>query len=242
VIKDIGLTVQNVLYTPFRFIGDEINQYSDMKRIYEKYKDIDSNELKSSLLKEENQILKQNLNDLKETLKLQSLMTEYKMVNATVINRNIGNWYNTLTIDRGEKSGLKEEMIVITNGGLIGKIIKTTFLTSDVKLITTTDLNTKISVAIVSNESITYGLLSGYDKNSKELSVIDIVDNSSIKVGDIVKTSGLSDTYPEGIIVGTVSKIESDAFGTSKTIKVIPSSNFSNLRYITVLIGSDSND
>jgi rod shape-determining protein MreC len=164
------------------------------------------------------------------------------MVNATVINRNVGNWYNTLTIDRGEKSGLKEEMIVITNGGLIGKIIKTTFLTSDVKLITTTDLNTKISVAIVSNESITYGLLSGYDKNSKELSVIDIVDNSSIKVGDIVKTSGLSDTYPEGIIVGTVSKIESDAFGTSKTIKVISSSNFSNLRYVTVLIGSDSND
>jgi rod shape-determining protein MreC len=172
-----------------------------MKRIYQKYKDVDKVESKASLLETENKELRGSLEELKKTLELNELITDYDTINASIINRNVGEWYNTLTIDKGEKSGLKPEMIVINNSGLIGIIIKTTFYTSDVKLITATDLNNKISVSITSGDVITHGLLSGYDNKQKHLIITDIVDNTTISVGDKVITSGLSDLYPRGIII-----------------------------------------
>jgi rod shape-determining protein MreC len=191
------------------------------------------------LLEEENEELKRSLNELKETLNLNNLITEYSVINATVINRNVGNWYNTLTIDKGEKSGIKNDMVVITNKGLIGKVIKTTFYTSDIKLISTPDLNSKISVGITSNGIVTYGLLSGYDRSNKQLLVTDIIDNTIIKGGDKVTTSGLSNLFPKGIIVGSVAKIKSDDFGISKTIMVTPAADLNNLIYVSVLRGHD---
>ncbi|MDD3305440.1 MAG: rod shape-determining protein MreC [Bacilli bacterium] len=236
-VKDAGIGIQNVLYTPFRFVGGKIDDYKEMKAVYKKYKNISDIESKVVLLEEENRELKSSLDDLKSLLDLNKLTTEYKVINATVINRNVGNWYNTLIIDKGEKSGLKADMIVITNEGLIGKITKTTFYSSEVKLITTPDLNNKISVGVITDDNTTYGLLSGYDKMTKELSVIDIIDNTSIKVGDKVITSGLGNIFPKGIIIGTVSKVEMDDFGISSLVKVKPIADFNNLRYVTVLGG-----
>jgi rod shape-determining protein MreC len=241
-LKDVGVNIQKFIYMPFRYVGDKLNNYNDMKRIYQKYKNIDEQASKVPLLEAENDELRDSLKELQNTLELNKLMTDYATVNATVINRNVGNWYNSLTIDKGEKQGLKMNMVVITNSGLIGKISKTTYYTSDVKLITTPDLNSKISVGIISSDTVTYGLLSGFDRNNKQLLVIDIIDNTTIKVRDKVTTSGLSDLYPKGILVGTVSKVENDEFGISKTIKVTPAANFNNLRYVTVLKGPDTHD
>ena len=237
--KDVGVGIQNVLYMPFRFVTDKIDNYKEMKMIYKKYKNISDIESKAILLEEENKELKSSLDELKGVLNLNKLITDYKAINATVINRNVGNWYNTLTIDKGEKNGLKVDMVVITNEGLIGKITKTSFYISEVKLITTPDLNNKISVGVVTDTTTTYGLLSGYDKNTKELSVVDIVDDTTIKVGDKVITSGLSNLFPKGIIVGTVSKLEIDEFGISSLVKVNPVADFNNIRYVTVLGSRD---
>ena len=239
-IKDVVIKVEYVLYTPVRLVTNKIENYKDMKRIYQKYKDVDIKESKATLLEEENKELQNSLKQLKDALDLKTLITDYDEINATVINRNIGNWYNTLTIDKGSKSGIKTDMIVITKSGLIGKVIKTTYYTSEVKLITTSDLNNKISVGITTDTTVTYGLLSGYDINSKQLIVSDIVDNTTIKVGDKVATSGLSELFPKGIIVGVVSKIETDEFGISKRVKVTPSADFNNLQYVTVLKGHES--
>ncbi|HHT38146.1 MAG TPA: rod shape-determining protein MreC [Mollicutes bacterium] len=241
-IRDIGLNIQKVLYTPFRFIGDKIDEYSDMKRIYKSYKELDERKSKINVLEAENEELKKSLDELKKLLELKNHLSEYEKENAAVINRNVGDWYNTLTIDKGEKSGIKVGMVVITDSGLIGKIIKTSFYTSDVKLITTMDLNTKISVGVSSKDNTTYGLLSGYDIKKKELLVIDIIDDTPINIGDKVVTSGLSDVFPKGIIIGTVSKIESDDFATSRRVRVTPATNFNSLRYVTVLKGDIAND
>lgn len=236
-LKDIGVSTQKILYTPVRFVINKINNYGEMKRVYNKYKDVDKFESKVPLLESENKELKRSLDELKDILDLNTLVTDYEAVNATVINRDIGNWYNMLTIDKGEKDGLKKDMIIITNKGLIGKIIKTTYLSSDVKLITTSDLNNKISVGVITDENTTYGLLSGYNHLNKQLLVTDIVDGETIKVGDKVTTSGLSNVFPKGIIVGTVSKVELDEFGISKNVSVTPQADFNNLTYVTVVKG-----
>ena len=69
-------------------------------------------------------------------------------MNASVISRNVGYWFNTITINKGSHSGVEKDMVVINSKGLIGRVIKTTSFTSDVRLITTSDTNNKISVHV----------------------------------------------------------------------------------------------
>ena len=52
--------------------------------------------------------LQKEISDLKDALKLNSVKSEYDYINATVVNRNIGYWYNSLTIDKGSKNGIKK--------------------------------------------------------------------------------------------------------------------------------------
>ena len=234
IIKDTGNTIIKIILTPFTYIGNKINDYQEMKHFYHKYKDKVIDEYSSKVIEIENVELKDNIKELKNILDLNNTLTEYNIVNATVISRN-KNWFNTINIDKGSNDGLKEDMIVISKGGLIGKIIKTSFYTSEVKLITTSNLDLKISVSIKHDDNYTYGILSGYNKDSKLLLVNDIIDNTNITKGDLVLTSGLSETYPKGIIVGYVDNIKTDHLGISKIISVKSEVDFNNIFYVSVL-------
>ena len=57
-------------------------------------------------------------------------------------------------------------MVVINGKGLIGRVIRTTTFTSDVRLITTSDTNNKISVAISNGNNKLYGLIKDYNYNN----------------------------------------------------------------------------
>ena len=45
--------------------------------------------------------------ELKEALKLQETLTDYKSISANVITRNPASWADTLVIDSGSKQGIK---------------------------------------------------------------------------------------------------------------------------------------
>lgn len=237
--KDIFVMIEDVIYAPFRYIGDKINEFKDMKKIYRQYKTIADKEEGLLLLEEENKELKNEINQMKSLLDLNSLLTQYWSINATVINRDIGEWYNTFTIDKGSKSGIKVDMAVINSQGLIGRVVKTTSYTSEIKLISTNDLNSRISVGIVADDNTTYGILSGYDYKKKLLLVNSITDASKIKKGDKVITSGLSNIFPKGLIIGKVDSVTNTEFGLSKTIKIKPVANFNDIRFVTVIKRKD---
>ena len=54
--------------------------------------------------------------------------------------------HNTVTIDRGTYNGVTENMVVVNNKGLIGKVVTVSFLTSEVRLLTSGDTINKISI------------------------------------------------------------------------------------------------
>ncbi len=219
-LKDISVLIQKVVLYPFTALNKE--------------KDID---LSDSYLiqKNINSSLEKEIEELKETLKLNSTFTEYKPVNATVLSRNKSYWFNTITIDKGKKSGIKEGMAVVSKGGLIGKISKVSNYSSEIKLITSDDLNYKISVSITTGSEDTYAILNGYDKKTNTTLVTGVDKNININLGDVVLTSGLGDLFPRGIYIGRVSKIESDKYNLSKKLNVETSADFSNIHYVTIL-------
>ena len=131
-------------------------------------------------------------------------------------------------------------MVVINSKGLIGRVIKTSTFTSDVRLITTSETNNKISVHISNGDNNLYGLINNYDYSKNLLEVEGISNTKDVDIGDFVYTSGLGGIFPSGILIGSVSEITTDSYDLAKIIKVKPSADFSNINYVSVLKRKDS--
>ena len=182
-----------------------------------------------------NESLQKEIEELKAQLKLNSTLTEYTPINATILSRNKSYWFNTLTIDKGKKHGIKEDMAVITSEGLIGKISKVSRLSSEIKLITSDDVNYKVSVSIKTSGKETYGILNGYDKETNLIKISGIDRSINVEKGAKVTTSGLGGVFPGGIFIGEVDSIKNDKYDLSKTIYIKTSQDFNNIHYVTVL-------
>ena len=219
-LKDISMSINKVIMYPFTRLNNDKNKTQTESYLIQK-------NINSSLEKE--------IQELKETLELNKTLTEYKPVNATILSRNKGYWFNTITIDKGTSSGIKENMAVVTKNGLIGKISKVSKNSSEVKLITSDDINFKVSIAIKTNEVDNYAILNGYDQKKKLIKATGIDKTTEVNIGDSVLTSGLGEFFPAGIYIGTVEKIEKDKYNLSKTVYIKLSQNFNDIHYVTVL-------
>lgn len=222
VLKDGATIISKIVMTPFTTLNKEKDK--DASKSYLIQKNI-------------NVHLEEEIEQLRDTLSLNQTLTGYNVVNATVINRNRSYWYQTLTIDKGKSSGLKENMIVITKNGLIGKLEKVTKYSATVKLITANDINNKVSVSITTSSGETNAILSGYDKKKNEILVSGVDSSIDINKGDAVTTSGLGGVFPRGIYVGKVESASLDKYGLSKTLAIKTDQNFNSIHYVTILKG-----
>ena len=145
-IKDSVTFVEKIFYAPIGFVKDKIEMYIETKDLYKKYTKLKEKVEKTDLYYAQIEELQKEVTELKSALELNSILSEYTYINATIINRNIGYWYNTLTIDKGSKSGINQGDAVITNEGLIGKIIHVSNFSSSVKLLTSDEINNKFSI------------------------------------------------------------------------------------------------
>ena len=165
-IKDTTTLVQKVVYSPIKFVKEKIEVFTETKNLYKKYTKLKEKVEKTDLYYSQIEELQNEVTELKNVLKLNATLSEYTYVNATVVNRNMGYWYNNLTIDKGSKNGIKEGDAVITSNGLIGKIVNISNFSSTVKLLTSDEISNKISVKVKSNNKNLYGLLVGYNRDS----------------------------------------------------------------------------
>ncbi len=220
VLKNISMTIDKIIMYPFTALNSDKGKKQSESELIQVNK---------------NKELESEIQELKEALELNKTLTEYEPVNATVLSRNRSYWFNTMTIDKGSKSGIEENMAVITKNGFIGKITKVYANASEVKLITSDDLNFKVSVAIRSNGIDYYAIMNGYDAEKGYIKVSGIDKTTVINKGDIVVTSGLGEMFPAGIYVGEVEEITSDKYNLSKTLSIKTKQNFHNIHYVTVL-------
>lgn len=241
--KDGLIYTEKIITYPFNYIKNVVGDYRELKNVK---KDNDILEISTSRIESiesENIELRRQLEALKEELNITYTLSDYEYLNATVISRNVGYWYNKITIDKGTYNGVKKDMVVINSNGLIGKVIRTTTFTADVRLLTTSDTNNKISVHISNGDNNLYGLINGYDYENNILELEGISNTRDVNIGDYVYTSGLGGIFPSGILIGSVTEITTDSYDLAKIIKVKPASDFNNLNYVSILKRkSDNND
>ena len=177
----------------------------------------------------------------KEIAELKGLMGQtvdkkYKKVYATIINRNPETYSNQFTLNIGMKDGVALDNAVISDSGLVGKIIEVNENTSRVRLLTSQDQLSKVSVQIhvSENESI-QGYLEQYDFKKGSFVVRLFTNTDTVKVDQNVTTSGAGGVFPNGLYVGKVAMIEELLNENGRILYVTPAADFSTFEYVAVM-------
>ena len=152
----------------------------------------------SEVLKKYDDLL--NLVNLKES-------SNYDYLYSKIIFKDIYDFRDEVTILRGKNDGLKDNMAVLDNLGLIGVVCNVGDEESKVKLLS----NSSVNLSVVVGEY--YGILN----YSNGYYIRGISSSSGVNIGDMVYTSGLGH-LPAGLVIGKVISIQND--GVEKIIKI----------------------
>ena len=234
-LKDGLIYSEKIITYPFNYIKENIKEYKKLKDVNKNNNILETSIDRIDSIEAENIELRRQLETLKEELNINYTLSDYEYLNATVVSRNVGYWHNKITINKGTYNGVEKDMVVISSKGLIGKVIKTSTFTSDVRLITTSDTSNKISVHISNGDNNLYGLINSYDYNKNVLELEGISNTKDVNIGDYVYTSGLGGVFPTGILIGIVEEITTDSYDLAKIIKVRPSADFNDINYVSIL-------
>lgn len=220
----------NIVFTLTKDLSASISKVISMP-----YNKVDTPNM--DLSKEINKDYEKEIEELKKTLQLNSTLSDKTLINASVIKRSTSYWYNIITIDKGSKDNIKEGEAVINSRGLIGKVIKVNNHSSDVKLLTSKNNDNYISAVFYIEDTPYYGLIDEYNIEKNELYLKNVIgDLSEDNLKDInVMTSGLSDSFSSGLLIGKIKNIKKETYGISSTIVIKPSSDFNDLKIVTVV-------
>lgn len=191
-------------------------------------------------LKEENQLMLEHnafmMGQLYKTNRDTSFLTDstyldFNFIPAKVINNSIDNVNNYLLIDKGRKEGIKKDMGVICENGIVGKVVNVTEHYASV--ISMLHPYSVVSARFTDNQHIAN--VTWENRDYRFGTVNDIPLHLSLKKGDTLVTSGFSNIYPADIMIGTIEEmLESDS-KDFHSAKIRYSTNFSTLRHVFII-------
>ena len=144
-----------------------------------------------------------------------------------------------IEIDRGADDGIRRGMPVVTSSGLVGRVSDVRDGFSEVRLLHQPEFPLGIRVVGTGEVALARGQGIGQDLLVKE----GIIDETVIKVGDPVVTSGIEgSSYPPDLVVGVISEVNFDSRLLEREISVRPIANLEDLRFVTVILWTVDGD
>ena len=159
-----------------------------------------------------------------------------KQVAASIIAKDPANWYEALVINKGEKEGIEPGMGVITAGGVIGRVVKTSPDYSRILLMS--DRNSAVAGLI--QRTGYEGIVAGQQGRALRLNYI--MTDADVQNGDIIITSGTDGVFPRGIMIGRVNSVEKPQNRLFQSVELIPEANLSREREVLVIKSPVSSD
>ncbi len=148
---------------------------------------------------------------------------------ADVIARDISGFRRVIYLNRGARDGLTNGMPVITERGLVGRIIGVSATASQVLLV----LDTTSAVSARLQTSRAEGSVQGQLTDTLLMTFIDL--NATVQEGDTVITSGMGGNFPAGIIIGQVTSVARSEFELFQEAEVRSLNNFERLEQVLVI-------
>jgi rod shape-determining protein MreC len=178
--------------------------------------------LRLEALQEENNQLRRLL-DAQERLPIKSVFAEILYAGRDPFSRKV-------VIDKGSQSSIGAGQPVIDEVGVIGQVTRVYLLTSEVTLLSDKDQAIPLQVQRNGLRALAYG---GAEGGMLDLRFI--AADADIRNGDTLVTSGIDGTYPPGLPVATVARIERDAAYAFAKITLTPTAGTDRYRQVLVL-------
>jgi rod shape-determining protein MreC len=171
------------------------------------------------------------LQELKENERLE-FAEQVPAVAARVVKTTPSNFQHTVEIDAGSSKGVKVDMPVVTDAGLVGKVIAASSKRATVLLVTDRTFN--VGVRLTSSQDTGAGKGNGPGKPL----TIDLLYNSTVvKNNEVVVTSGLEGAaFPGGIPVGRVRTARAVPSSLQQDVTVEPVVDVQRLSYVKVIL------
>jgi rod shape-determining protein MreC len=155
--------------------------------------------------------------------------SDFDLIAASIIAKDSSNLSDTIVIDRGKANGIEKDTVVISEAGLVGRIHNASANTSRVMLLT--DVNSRVSAVVSRTRQL--GIIYGTSSGMCRLRHMPI--DADIDIDDDIVSSGLSDIYPKGILIGRVVDVFKEPGGLSVSATIRPSVDFTRLEEVLCL-------
>ncbi len=129
-----------------------------------------------------------------------SSLSRYNFIIAHVINNSVHRTHNYITIEKGELDGIRPEMGVVDQNGVVGKVNVTG--PHSARIISLLNNNLRLSCKVKGNDQV--GSLVWNGDDYREAVLEEIPRHAEFTPGDTIVTSGYSTSFPEGVPVGVI--------------------------------------
>lgn len=215
------------------WVSDKYDTMQEMTRVLEENKELQE---QVDSLTEENNRLKQDtyeLSRLRELYELDERYPEYTKVAARIIGTTSDNWYSSFTIDKGSDDGIEKDMNVVAGGGLVG-------------IISEVGSNYAIVKTVIEDNSYVSGMLIDTGDTCIIKGDIELMDSGlihlqgfsagiTVRNGDKIVTSNISDKYLSGLLIGYAKDIEADSNNLTQSGYLVPAVDFGHLQEVLII-------
>lgn len=209
-----------------------------VKNVYEEYLALRKTHEANAQLREQITLLQTQLTEYHEAFlenqRLRRLLdfrtaVRAEAIPARVVMHDPSGWFQTLVVDKGAQDGVRADMPVVNDEGVVGRIMDVSERYSRVVLIT--DPANAIDGMIERNRM--RGVLAGKDANSCYLKYIR--GNFDVQMGDLIITSGKDGVFPKGLRLGRIKGVRKDPVALFQTVEVEPVVRLGSLEEVLIL-------
>lgn len=227
----VYLTSANSVTSSIYGLSNNVTSYFNLRDINEDLQRRNK-ELEIEALRMRQRIQRLEEFETAATLVPDSSLMRYDFIIAHVINNSISRPHNYITIDKGYLDGVKPEMGVVDQNGVIGKVNVVGPHASRVISL----LNDYLRISCKVKNTSQIGSLVWDGKDSRYALLLELPRHASFNHGDTIITSGFSTAFPEGVPVGTIDKEMKDYDENFFTLRVKLLSDLSKLSTVRLVV------
>ncbi|HVF30338.1 MAG TPA: rod shape-determining protein MreC [Pyrinomonadaceae bacterium] len=237
VIRVWSQAVANFVQSPVTSISSGVSNYfssiaslrsaqTENDELKERVQKLEIEKSAKEHLEAENERLR-GLHKLKETAR-------YDILTAEIIGRDPSAWFDSSIINRGSLDGVKLNMPIVSDGGLIGRVTAVGPLSAQFDLITRDKSGVGGVVGEIGASNI-LGVVAGTSKNDV-VEMRYVAGSAEVQVGQPVYTTGQDGIYPAGLKIGEIVEVKTGSATTPHQILIRPSAGINSLKEVGVLL------
>lgn len=218
--RSISLAVGN----EYVFFADRSALLSASRECFARVEDSTFDAAQLERVEQENTLLKEQLN-------YQETQTTTVRL-AQIIAADSSSVEKTIVVNQGEAEGvIRGQPVIVGKGILVGKILRADRHTAQVRLVS--DSLSRVEAAVLNTDQ-TIGVVEGGFGISLRMKFVP--RSEVIRVNQHIITSGREPFVPRGLLIGTVSTVENEAYQGFQRVTLTPGTDLAKLSWVSVIL------